>query len=394
MNINFKGICPPHKIGNIYVYPINKDLSEQEIKKYCKAINPTNLIGSGCNGDVFKLGMDLVIKKARPDALVNKSLMNEAQKLDILYNLEHEIGIKLNNIQSGIAGFEFDNGESYLISTLIEGKRANVQQNPFNEKNLKSLMDILTILDKGSSKTGRLMMYDLNLSNINLTKDKAGIFDFEYMGGENIETSIHERIIKKLGSASSHVSDTSNLQSNVRSFEYAGLYYYLREMPAKEVKNFLHKYLTIKSIYHKNMSEYYSKIYDTVRYPSEVLSIARSEFSHLKLLANPSADILKSEAIKIQMANFVFVSGQWCQNSRLKFNPEQIMGYYKEGLKYFKNELNNAIKKQNIDKQIYYQNCINLFKGWKRILTLPSIMNEIQIARTTNEKIKTLDNLL
>lgn len=28
MEINFKGICPPHKIGKIYVYPIHKDLSK------------------------------------------------------------------------------------------------------------------------------------------------------------------------------------------------------------------------------------------------------------------------------------------------------------------------------------------------------------------------------
>lgn len=163
-------------------------------------------------------------------------------------------------------------------------------------------------------------------------------------------------------------------------------------MLEKDIKNFLHRYLTIKSKYHNNMSDYYTKISNSVQYPSEVLSIARSEQSHSKLLKNPDTDILKAEAIKIQMANFVFVSGQWCKNLQLKFNTEQIIEYYKKGLKYFENELNNAIKKRNVDKQIYYQNCINLFKGWKRISNLANIMNKEQICRTTNDKIKTLVN--
>lgn len=131
---------------------------------------------------MYKLGY----KKAKPDAMVNKSLMNEAEKLDILFNLEQEIGVKLDNIQAGIAGFELPCGESYLVATLIKGKRANAQQNPFNEKNLESLIDILTILDKGSDKTGRLMMYDLNLDNINITNEAAGVFDFECMRGKKI----------------------------------------------------------------------------------------------------------------------------------------------------------------------------------------------------------------
>lgn len=202
MDISFKGISPPHKIGKIYVYPISKDLSKSKIKNFCSYINDSNKIGSGCNGNVFSLGMDLVIKKAKSNALVNKSLMNEAAKLDMLWDLEQELGIKLNNVQSGIAAFEFPNRASYLVSTLVQGAKPNPSTNPFNEKNLESLIDILTILDKGSQKHGRLMMYDLNLGNININENKAGIFDFEYMCGENLETSIQDRVVKKLGSAS------------------------------------------------------------------------------------------------------------------------------------------------------------------------------------------------
>lgn len=394
MDVSFKGVCPPHKIGKVYIYPISKDLSLSTISKYCDAINPANKLGSGCNGEVFTLGMDLVIKKAKPNALVNKSLMNEAKKLDILYNLEKEKGIKLKNIQSGIAGFEFPNGDSYLVSTLVKGSKANIEKNPFNEKNLDSLMNLLTELDKGSDKDGRLMMFDLNLNNINITENQAGIFDFEYMIGQNLEQAIKDRIIGKLGSASSHVSDTSNLQSNVRSFEYAGLYYYFREMPENNVKDLLTKYLKIKSKYHKKMCEYYNNLSTQSNYPKELSKIASSEQSHSKLLAKPDNDIIKSEAMKIQMANFVFVSGQWCKTSSITFNTEQVMTYQQEGLRFFKKQLEKARQNCDKDRTIYYQNCINLFDGWKRVLTLPEIMNEGQRARITKDKIKTLDEIL
>lgn len=390
MNISFKGIAPPHKIGKIYVYPISKDLSKSTINNYCKAISDSNKIGSGCNGNVFSLGMDLVIKKAKSDALVNRSLINEATKLDMLWNLEQELGLKLDNVQTGIAGFEFPNGASYLVSTLVQGAKPNHLTNPFNEKNLESLIDILTILDKGSQKDGRLMMYDLNLNNINVNKNKAGIFDFEYMCGEDFENSIQNRVIKNLGTASTHVSDTSNLQSNIRSFEYAGLYYYLNEMSSKDIKAFLSKYLTIKSKYHNEMSNYYSEKSKTSKFSEELYKIAKSEKAHSQLLLEPSDDILKSEAMKIQMANFVFVSGQWCKNPDLKFNPEQIIDYYTTGLKYFEKEFKKAKINNDINRKIYYQNCINLFKGWNRVLKLSEIMNEEQKARITNDKIKIL----
>lgn len=394
MNISFKGIALPHKIGEIYVYPISKDLSKSTINNYCRTIGDSNKIGSGCNGNVFSLGMDLVIKKAKSDALVNKSLINEATKLDMLWNLEQELGFKLDNVQSGIAGFEFPNGASYLVSTLVKGSKPNPSTNPFNERNLESLIDILTILDKGSQKDGRLMMYDLNLSNINVNKNKAGIFDFEYMCGENFEDSIQNRIIKNLGTASSHVSDTSNLQSNIRSFEYAGLYYYLDEMPTKDIKAFLSKYLTIKSKYHNEMSNYYLKKSKTSKFSEELYKIAKSEKAHSQLLQEPSNDIIKSEAMKIQMANFVFVSGQWCKNPDLKFNLKQISDYYNECLQYFEKELKTAKINNDENRNIYYQNCINLFKGWNRVLKLSEIMNEEQKARMTENSIKTLNNFI
>ncbi len=390
-NVSFLGIRPPHMLEGIVVYPINKDLSMSDINNCLKAICPEAKIGSGCNGDVFTLGMDLVVKKARPDALVNKSLMNEAEKLDILYNFEQERGMKLNNVQSGIAGFEFCNGKSYLISTKVEGKKADFFKNPFNEKNLASLLEILTEFDKGSVKNGRLMIYDVNLDNIHITKDNAGIFDFEYMDAQNLLELLVNRIKRRYNTASPHVSDTSNLESNVRSFEYAGLYYYLRDMPKSEIKKFFTKYLEIKSKYHKDMSDYYFDLAKELKYfefyNTSFLNLAKNELSHSKLLAKADDDIIKAEAMKIQMANSVFVSSKWCQTPQLKFNPEQIKKYYMNCLEFFKKRY-YVNENTNIDKQNYYRNCINLTNGWKHSLSLPDN------SRVTNEEIKTLDEFV
>lgn len=395
MTISFTGIRSPYynKEG-IYIFPINKDLTTDDIDKYQSSIRPKNKIGSGCNGDVYAVGSDLVIKRPRKNALTNKNVQKETNALDTIYNLEQEHNIKLDNIQSGIAAFEYPNGDSYLVSTFVKGKRADAYNNPFNENNIDSLMNTLTILDKGSKKDGRIMLYDINLDNINITPTQAGIFDFEYMRSEKLDELIQKRIIKNQDTTSTHISDTSNLESNVRSFEYAGLYYYFQEMPEDEASELMKKYLSSKSKYHSSMSDYYHDCAKTSKYPEELLSLSESEHAHSQLLSQPTTDIIKSEAIKIQMANFVFVSGKWCQTPSLKFNPDQIINYYQNGLNYFRQQLDKAVLKGDIDRITYYQNCVNLFDGWDRILKLPKIMNSNQCSRTTNTTIKTLDEIV
>lgn len=393
-NISFQGRYPCHVEKGIHITPISKDLSIAEIENCLKSISPQTKIGSGANGDVFSLGMDLVIKKARPDALVNNDLIDEAEKLDMLYEIEQKEGMKFKNVQSGIARLYLGkSNESYLISTRIEGAIADANNNPFNEKNLTSLMETLTELDKGSPKKGKLMMYDLNLGNINITKDKAGIFDFEYLRNEYLDKLITERVCWNDGSNSCHISDTSNLESNVRSFEFAGLYNYIHDMPEPEIKDFFTKYLKIKSKYHKNMSDYYkesAKEYEKLssKFMQELSKIADSELAHSNLLANPDKNIIKSEAMKIQMANFVFNTSTFCKSTK-EFNPKQITDYYENGIKFFCEQHYNSSQNSDNDRKIYYKNCMNLYNGWGHMSVWPCRMFKAE-----NNKIKTLDEFV
>lgn len=396
MQVSFKGIIPPYKISKAKIYPIEKDISSSDINDICNAVLRTKSFGEGVNGRAYHYGQDLVIKKSKTDALTHTDLMNEAKKLDMLYELRNERGKNLNlsNTQRGIAAFTLNNGESYLISSLVKGSKADPYNNPLNHKNLSSLIATITDLDKGSDKYGRMMVYDLNINNIYFTKDKAGILDFEHLKGENIDESIKKIVIEKDYGSAAHTSDTSYLNSNLRSFEIAALHDYLLE--AKDAKTKFIEYLKQKSYYHKKMSTHLLKQSEVSIYPDIVKEIAEAEKAHANVLSKNRLpeDIIKSEAMKIQMANFMFISSRSCNSVHTTFNPRQLIEYRRDGLKYFEENLLLAEKAKDKDKIIYYNNCIDLFNKWKKIENLQETMNDSQRGRVSRVKLNTLDKII
>lgn len=399
MQISFQGIIPPYKIPKAKIYPIERDISSLEINNICNTISKkSNHFGEGVNGQAFHYGQDLVIKKSKPNALCQNNIMTEAQKLDLLYEFLKERGKNFNlaNTQKGIAAFQLNNGESYLISTLVKGKKADYDTNPLNHENLTSLVSIITELDKGSDKYGRLMVYDLNSGNIHFTKDKAGILDFEHLKGENLDDSIKNVIIDKNYGAAVHTSDTSFLDSNLRSFEFSALYDYLTNTPVQISRKLFNEYLNIKSSYHKNMAEHLKQQAKNSIYPEIVENIANSELAHSNILAskNLPKDIIKSEAMKIQMAQFMFISSRHCNSSNIRFNPLQIAQYRQKGLEYFNEKLIEALHSGNSDKITYYKDCIKIFNKWAKADDLPKTMIDSQRKRISTAKSLTLDKLL
>lgn len=399
MQISFQGIIPPYKIAKAKIYPIAKDISSLEINNLCNTISKKSYcFGEGVNGQAFYYGQDLVVKKSKSNALCPNNIMNEAEKLDILYEFlkERGKGFSLGNTQKGIVAFQLNNGESYLISSLVKGKKADYCTNPLNNENLTSLVSIITELDKGSDKYGRLMVYDLNLGNIHFTKDKAGILDFEHLKGEKLDESIKNVIIDKNYGAAVHTSDTSFLDSNLRSFEFSAFYDYLANTPAQISRKLFNEYLNIKSSYHKNMAKHLKEQAKNSLYPEIIESIVNSELAHSKLLANKnlSKDIIKSEAMKIQMSRFMFISSRHCNSPNIRFNPLQIAQYRKKGLEYFNEKLIEALHSGNSDKIIYYKDCIKIFNKWAKADDLPKTMIDTQRKRISVSKSLTLDKVL
>ncbi len=399
MQISFQGIIPPYKISKAQIYPITKDISSTEINNICNEIlKHSKKLGEGVNGQAYYYGRDLVIKKSKANALSNNNVMQEAEKLDILYEFMKERGKKLNlaNTQKGISAFQLNNGESYLISSLVKGRRADYLNNPLNSKNLSSLVSIITELDKGSNKYGRLMVYDLNSGNINFTKDKAGILDFEHLKVENLDESIKKVIINKDYGFAMHTSDTSFLDSNLRSFEFSTLYDYLINAPARTSRKLFNEYLNIKSLYHKQMAEHLQLQTNNSMYSKIIDKIAKSELAHSNILSskNLSKDIIKSEAMKIQMAQFMFISSRHCNAAHIRFNPRQIMQYREKGLEYFNQKLTESLKTKDYDKITYSSDCIKIFNKWEKVDNLPKTMLDSQQKRVSVAKCVTLDKIL
>lgn len=399
MQISFQGVIPPYKTAKAKIYPIARDISPLEINNICNTISKKmNCIGEGVNGQAFYYGQDLVIKKSKPDALCPHNIMNEAEKLDILYEFldERGKGFSLGNTQNGIVAFQLNNGEAYLISSLVKGKKADFCTNPLNTKNLTSLVSIITELDKGSEKYGRLMVYDLNIDNIHFTKDKAGILDFEHLKGENLDKSIKNVIIDKNYGTAIHTSDTSFLDSNLRSFEFSALYDYLTNSPVQISRKLFKEYLNIKSFYHNNMAKHLKQQAKKSLYPEIVEDIATAELAHSHLLSskNLSIDIIKSEAMKIQMARFMFISSKHCNSPNIRFNPLQIKQYRQNGLEYFNEKLLDALNSKDFDKITYYKDCIKIFSKWAKADDLPKTMIDSQRKRISNTRDLTLDKIL
>lgn len=399
MQISFQGIIPPYKISKAKIYPIQKDVSVSEINNICNAVlKHLESFGEGVNGQAYCYGRDLVVKKSKADALCHNNIMTEAEKLDILYEFTKERGGNLNlaNTQRGIAAFKLNNGDSYLISSFVKGRKADPHTNPLNIKNLTSLVSIITELDKGSDKYGRLMVYDLNSGNIHFTKDKAGILDFEHLKGEKLDESIKKVIIDKDYGSGVHTSDTSFLDSNLRSFEFSALYDYLTGAPAKISRKIFNEYLHIKSSYHKMMAENLKMRANNSLYPEIVDEIAKSELAHSNILSGKklSKDIIKSEAMKIQMAHFMFISSRHCNAPHIRFNPLQISQYRQKGLAYFNEKLTESLKSGDYDKITYYTDCITVFNKWTMADNLPQTMLDSQRKRISVFKSVTLDKIL
>ena len=386
MLISFTG--NPYKTPKAIVYPISKDFSSTLISYVSRQATDKNYIAEGCNGKVFHLGQDLVVKKSKPDAVFSKDVMTEAEKLDLMENFRKETGFLLGNTQKGVGAFKFNNGESYLVSTFVKGKNPDFLTNPFNKQNFASLIDILTALDIGSSKTGRLLAYDFNLGNINISRNEAGLLDLEYIRPNQLEDQIKRQILA--GNITFHSSDTSAIESNLRSFEFTGFYDYLQTLPKKEAKKLFEYYLHLKANYHSKMENFFKEYSKDSMYSEIALDIAKKENIHSKLLSkkNIPPDIIESEARKIQAVNFQFAT--WRHNINLHFNPNQVKKYYQENLNYFRNQLAAAIDNNDYERIVYYTDALRNVEKWKpNKITTPE-----QLSRVTKDLTVILENLV
>lgn len=393
MKVAFTGIMPQYTLNKRVVFPIFEDMSQQQIDKAISVTqDPDNKLAEGTRGVAYVMGQDLVVKKYKPSAaIVHDNNWSEAEKLDILYEFLQE-NPKLGNSQKGITAFQDENGEVYLVTSRVNGAHADPVKNPLTERNLHALVNIIKELDKGSNKLGRMMVYDLGLGNTKFTDCEAGVLDFEFLSPLNIDDDIRNNVLGENLDANCHAGDTSYLPSNLRSFEFAQLRGYLSKLPREEASSLFEDYLEAKSDYHKDMSVHYAANSSRSEYPGFFNKISRSEAAHSELLKRQNGkvpqDIKEAEIRKIQMSEFVFTSSRFC-DSYSDFNIGQITEFHKNSLDFFNEKLDEAIIKNDENRIIYFNNCIDLFAKWEKFSKDPEKMEDSQIKRLSEKHLST-----
>ena len=244
-NVSFKGILPPYINAKGYqVTPIAKDPSQDDINTAIQATK-INDAHSGCNGRAYFYGQDLVVKKyKKPEEVFNYNPYREINALDSMFDLN----ILAHNIQRGEFAFTTPENETFLVSTKVEGANPNPITNKLNIKNLNQIVNALGVLDKpiryneGDSTDAKFpyyvpMHYDLSMGNYNVSEDKAGVFDFEYLQYQDLNKPYTQMNYHFMPDTLSDLSDISGIVLNLRNFEYTALLPYLKQVDTGEAHN-------------------------------------------------------------------------------------------------------------------------------------------------------------
>lgn len=315
------------------------------------------------------------------------------------------------NSQTGCFAIEKPNGETYMVSTKVDGENPQADGFHFTNQNLESLVSVITQMDtginlEGSSKynfspKSRFLNYDFNGKNIKVTDNKAGLFDYEYGSFENIDDKIFEVVLKRPSGPNCNQSDTSGLPSSMRSFEYWTLCDYLKGIDKDEAALVFNDYLEIKGNYHNSMADFFRDFEQESHFPDAVRDISQRESAHARLLRKNSqgkipADILESEARKIQMANFLHEQSPFCSTGHV--NKDQLLEYTADTINYFEQNLEKAKSDNDYDRITYYSDSLELLSDWasvERVLDYQFSTKDTKfLNKLTDEHITTLDEVL
>lgn len=297
-------------------------------------------LAQGWQGEFYKVNDEIGIKAPKP-------LHPEIPTADFngTGNIKEYFALnKINQIDSDIAVKPHDlinnDNKNYLIMDFIKGEHP--YKSKFTNAQLQDIMNKTFKLD-----TNGILNNDLQGGNIILTsKEKTKFIDFgsfslltnkgeyinsdylpyyEYQNGvvENMINSTKEG--KFMATYYSYAQPETlmrsdnpflKIESNANVFEYRTIYDYLTRQREANPKEFISKYLNIKSQnYHTKMIDFLESLNispnDTMQY-----SMHNNAIEHEKVLkevfANPSENIMKSELGRIQI--------KWLINTEEKRN--------------------------------------------------------------------------
>lgn len=375
-NVSFKGIIPPYtNAKGYYVTPIAKNPQQEDIDRAI-AVTKSDDAHSGLNGRAYFYGQDLVVKKYKnPDEVNSYNPYREIKALDSMF----DYGVLADNMQRGEFAFTTPESETFLVSTKVKGSNANPITNKLNKKNLNSIVQTLYTLDIPHKYPSQPfenkkfpyvvpMHYDISMGNYNITDDEGGIFDFEYLNYEDLNKPFTNMNYQYMPDTLPDLSDISGIVSNLRNFEYRGLLPYLKQVDTAEAKQLFVDFIGAKSQYHLQRAHMFAKEGDSVylenpSLSSELYSLASKEYIHHFCLKELSPEVLKAEAIKIQLASFIYLQSPFSHSLTDKINPSEIRKYLTSANSFFEEHKNVA----KGDEKLYFQDCCDLMKSWNNL---------------------------
>ncbi len=389
----------PRKIGKEMIFPIlcakpEKVLMQDVVVKSLGNVSGCQNVGQDA---VYPLGAAFLKKFFVP----NKSVeLNPCREINALVALE-ENGLVKAGIQRGLYGICNADGDVLVVSQKVNGLKPDVKINKYNSDNLKVLVKTFESLDTPSrywdyKKPFRWhksisvpMHYDLNPNKILISEKDASVIGFEYLDFFRLKNAKRENRNVNWGVRCNY-SDVGRIPSNLRNFEICSFAPYLENFGKAnpEARELFLNYLILKRDYHRNMSYTYlgaavkcfenslSVLFKPAR---ELLKVCHNiKFKHLhheKVLQQPTEEVIKAEAMKIQVARFIYLMGQDGKGEKVALNPNQVKTYISKVSEFFETMRVDAKGAQ----KTYWDDCKALIAEWKEII--PSMEDNFKKAQ-------------
>lgn len=225
---------------------------------------------------------NLVIKESREEQeakRANNGFLSEARNLAFVPK-----GTK--GSQKLVANVVTQKGNSFLITTFVDGKNADAQNNHWKKEHFASILDTLFELDKAGVYHG-----DINEGNCMLCDDgRVNLLDYQWASKFNYwEKRRNDEVFR---------FPEFMLPSNAQMLEMANLSYYFANLgqilPKHQVRQTFKEYLQEKSSYCLKRAEFIEENYNDMQ-------MADYEYLQSRFLKNPTDDIIDLQALKLQM---------------------------------------------------------------------------------------------
>ena len=379
----------PRKVGKRTYFPIFLPITGHDFLVDCHtgaANSALTSIAHGCNGEVNAYEDKFIIKKLfSPD---------KASHYDPDRELKAMVSLEVNDmsglgIPNGFYGYRNEYGDTFVVSQKLQGANPNHLTNKFNHENLSMLIRTIAKTDTPDkywnhlkpyqfrTPFSHLMHYDIKGGNLLIDEKYASIIDWEYLDFVNIFNGIKNRNWGVIN----NYSDVPNIPSNLRNFEYRTLLPYIEKLGKNnnEAKELFRDYLKLKSEYYERVHLEYDfvknklpkfkilkKLFNIKTNIDVCDEIIESQNAQKRVLENLTDDIVKAEAMKIQIARFIYLLSTSSHGDETIINLKQIKNYITEAHKLF-------MEKEACcdgDLKIYYRDSRKLLDIWKGIIPI------------------------